>query len=85
MVYTMGSLPIDLDAELDNVRKLLSHAGERGITDFGRLLAIYHRSTGLGEKQEHARGYMRLRMSGLSMGTGGQRTLLAAVWATDVI
>lgn len=56
---TMGSFSIDLDAGLDNVQKLLTHAEERGITDFGRLLAIYHRSTGLEDKLESARGTMR--------------------------
>ncbi len=49
----------DLDVGLDNVKKLLAHAEERGITDFGRLLAIYHRSTGLEDKLEYARGTMR--------------------------
>lgn len=47
---TMGSFSIDLDVGLDNVQKLLVYAGERGITDFGRLLTIYHRSTGLEDK-----------------------------------
>ncbi len=56
---TMGSFSIDLDVGLDNVQKLLAHAEKRGITDFGRLLAIYHRSTGLEDKLEYARGYMR--------------------------
>ncbi len=42
-----------------NVQKLLAHAEQRGITDFGRLLTIYHRSTGLEDKLESARGYMR--------------------------
>jgi hypothetical protein len=56
---TMGSFSIDLDVGLDNVQKLLDHVEERGITDFGRLLAIYHRSTGLEDKLESARGYMR--------------------------
>lgn len=56
---TMGSFSIDLDVGLDNVQKLLAHAEERGITDFGRLLTIYQRSTGLEDKLESARGYMR--------------------------
>lgn len=56
---TMGSFSIDLDVGLDNVQKLLAHAEERGITDFGRLLTIYHRSTGLEDKLESSRGYMR--------------------------
>ncbi len=56
---TMGSFSIDLDVGLDNVQKLLAHAEERGITDFGRLLAIYQHSTGLEDKLESARGYMR--------------------------
>jgi len=56
---TMGSFSIDLDVGLDNVRKLLAHAEERGISDFGRLLTIYQRSTGLEDKLESARGYMR--------------------------
>lgn len=57
--HTMGSFSIDLDVELYNVQKLLVYAEERGITDFGRLLATYHRSTGLEDKLEYARGYMR--------------------------
>lgn len=57
---TMGSFSIDLDVGLDNVRKLLAHAEERGIEDFGRMLTIYQRSTGLEEKLESARGDMRL-------------------------
>lgn len=57
---TMGSFSIDLDVGLNNVQKLLAHAEERGITDFGRLLAIYHRRTGLEDKLESARGTMRL-------------------------
>ena len=56
---TMGSFSIDLDVGLDNVQKLLAHAEERGIHDFGRLLTIYQRSTGLEDKLESARGYMR--------------------------
>ena len=56
---TMGSFSIDLDVGLDNVQKLLAHAEEQGITDFGRLIAIYQRSTGLEDKLEAARGYMR--------------------------
>jgi hypothetical protein len=57
---TMGSFSIDLDVGLDNVLKLLAHAEERGIEDFGRMLTIYQRSTGLEEKLESARGDMRL-------------------------
>ena len=56
---TMGSFSINLDVGLENVQKLLAHAEQRGITDFGRLLTIYHRSTGLEDKLESARGYMR--------------------------
>jgi hypothetical protein len=55
----MGSFSIDLDVGLENVRRLLAYAEERGITDFGRLLTVYHRSTGLEDKPEYARGYMR--------------------------
>lgn len=55
---TMGVFSIDLDVGLENVQKLLTHAGERGITDFDRLLAIYHNSTGLADKLEDARGNM---------------------------
>jgi hypothetical protein len=57
---TMGSFSINLDAGVENVRRLLAHAEEHSIIDFGRLLTIYHRSTGLEEKLESARGYMRL-------------------------
>jgi len=56
---TMGSFSIDLDAGIENVRKLLEHAEKRGISDFGALLTIYQRSTGLEDKLEYARGYMR--------------------------
>ena len=57
---TMGSYSIDLDKGLENVRRLLEYGQEQGITDFNRLLAVYHNSTGLGEKLEDARGNMRL-------------------------
>ena len=57
---TMGSFSIDLDAGLENVKKLLEHGERHGITDFGRLLAIYHNSTGLAEKLESARGFQEL-------------------------
>ncbi|WP_300566795.1 hypothetical protein [uncultured Acetatifactor sp.] len=57
---TMGSYSIDLDKGLENVRRLLEYGEEQGITDFNRLLAIYHNSTGLAEKLEDARGSMRL-------------------------
>ena len=57
---TLGSFSIDLDVGLENVQKLLAHAENRGITDFGRLLSIYHNSTGLAEKLEYNRGIMRL-------------------------
>lgn len=57
---TMGSYSIDLDKGLENVRRLLEYGEEQGITDFNRLLAVYHNSTGLGEKLEDARGNMRL-------------------------
>lgn len=57
---TMGSFTIDLDVGIQNVQKLLAHAENRGITDFGRLLAIYHNSTGLAEKLDNARADMGL-------------------------
>lgn len=57
---TMGVFSIDLDAGLENVEKLLTHAEERGITDFGRLLAIYQNSTGLAEKLDAARANMEV-------------------------
>lgn len=57
---TMGSYSIDLDVGLDNVQKLFAHAGERGISDFGRLLTIYNNSTGLAEKLDAARDSMRV-------------------------
>jgi hypothetical protein len=56
---TMGSFTIDLEVGIDNVKKLLAHAEERNIKDFGRLLTIYENSTGLADKLESARGYMR--------------------------
>lgn len=56
----MGRFTIDLDVGLENVQKLLAHAENRGITDFGRLLAIYHNSTGLAEKLDNARADMEL-------------------------
>ena len=56
----MGVYSLDLDVGLDNVRKLLAYAEERGITDFGRLLSIYHNSTGLAEKLDAARDSMRV-------------------------
>lgn len=55
---TMGSFTIDLDVGIDNVKKLLAHAEERNIKDFGRLLTIYENSAGLADKLESARGYM---------------------------
>ena len=58
--HTMGSYSIDLDKGLENVRRLLEYGEEQGITDFNSLLAVYHNSTGLGEKLEDARGNMRL-------------------------
>lgn len=56
---TMGSFSIDLDVGLENVRKLLEHAEKKGISDFDGLLNVYQRSTGLEDKLEYARGYMR--------------------------
>ena len=55
----MGSFSIDLDTGLENVCKLLEYAEKKGISDFGGLLTIYQRSTGLEDKLEYARGYMR--------------------------
>lgn len=57
---TMGVYSIDLDTGLDNVQKLLAHAREHGISDFGRLLTIYNNSTGLAEKLDAARDSMRV-------------------------
>lgn len=57
---TMGVYSIDLDAGLNNVQKLLTHAEECGISDFGRLLTIYNNSTGLAEKLDAARDSMRV-------------------------
>ncbi|QNK42243.1 hypothetical protein [Caproicibacter fermentans] len=56
---TMGSFSIDLDVGLENVRKLLEYAEKKGISDFDALLNVYQRSTGLEDKLEYARGYMR--------------------------
>lgn len=58
---TMGTFSIDIDVGLENVRQLLEYGEGHGITDFGRLLAIYHNSTGLGEHLEAARGSMRIQ------------------------
>ncbi len=58
--HTMGSYSIDLDKGLENVRRLLEYGEEQGITDFNSLLAVYHNSTGLGEKLEDARASMQL-------------------------
>lgn len=57
---TMGSYSIDLAQGLKNVQRLLQYGEEHGITEFYRLLTIYHNSTGLAEKLEDARGDMRL-------------------------
>lgn len=69
---TMGTFSIDLDVGLENVRQLLEYGEEHGIADFGRLLAIYHNSTGLGEHLEAARGSMRIQ------------ELLDSPWAKEV-
>ncbi len=58
---TMGTFSIDIDIGLENVRRLLEYGENHGITDFGRLLAIYHNGTGLGEHLEAARGSMRVQ------------------------
>lgn len=57
---TMGSYSIDLDKGVENVKRLLEYGEEQGITDFNRLLAVYHYSTGLAEKLEDARASMQL-------------------------
>ncbi len=57
---SMGSYSIDIDAGLENVRRLQEYGENQGITDFYELLAIYHNSTGLAEKLEDARGSMGL-------------------------
>lgn len=57
---TKGSYSIDIDKGLENVRRLLEYGEEQGITDFNSLLAVYHNSTGLGEKLEDARASMQL-------------------------
>lgn len=56
----MGAFSIDLDVGLENVENLLAHAEKQGITDFGRLISIYHNSTGLTEKLDEARDNMAL-------------------------
>lgn len=56
---TMGNLSIPLDVGLENVEKLLAHAEETGIDDFGKLLTVYNHSTGIAELMESSRGYMR--------------------------
>lgn len=56
---TMGAFSIPIDVGLQNVEKLLAHAEKKEIDGFGNLLALYHRSTGLEDKLESARGYMR--------------------------
>lgn len=57
---TMGSLSISLTDGLTNVEKLLEHGERQNITDFYKLLAIYHRSTGLDDLLENARADMRV-------------------------
>ena len=57
---TMGSYSIDIDKGVENVKRLLEYGEKHGITDFNRLLAVYHNSTGLGEKLEDARASMQL-------------------------
>lgn len=51
---------IPLDIGLQNVAKLLKAAEERGMDNFGEIFSLYHRATGLEDKLEYARGYMRL-------------------------
>lgn len=58
--HNMGVFSIDLDVGLENVRTLLAHAKQYNITDFSRLVNIYQNSTGITEKLESARGYMRM-------------------------
>ena len=55
----MGNLSIPLDIGLENVEKLLAHAEKKGIDDFGKLLTVYNRSTGIDELMEKSRGYQR--------------------------
>lgn len=57
---SMDNYAIPLDTGLRNVEKLLKAAGERGIDEFGQLLSLYHRGTGLDKALENARGGHRL-------------------------
>lgn len=56
----MDSHSIPIDVGLRNVEKLLSIAEENGIDEFGQLLYIYNKATGLDKALENARGSGRL-------------------------
>lgn len=56
----MDSHSIPIDVGLRNVEKLLSIAEENGIDEFGQLLYIYNKATGLGKALEKARASERL-------------------------
>ena len=57
---TMGDFSIPLTNGLNNVGKLLEYADGKDIHDFGMLLSVYHRSTGLDSLLEQSRGTMRM-------------------------
>lgn len=59
--YTaMDSYSIPIDVGLRNVEKLLSIAEENGIDEFGQLLTVYNKATGLDKAMESARASGRL-------------------------
>jgi len=57
---SMNNYSIPLDVGLRNVKKLLSIAEENGIDEFGQLLYIYNKATGLDKAMESARASGRL-------------------------
>jgi len=59
-VPAMNNYSIPLDVGLRNVKKLLSIAEEKGIDEFGQLLYIYNKATGLDKALESARASGRL-------------------------
>ena len=57
---SMNNYSIPLDVGLRNVKKLLSIAEENGIDEFGQLLYVYNKATGLDKALESARASGRL-------------------------
>lgn len=57
---TMGSYSIPLDLGLQNVEKLLHHAEEKGIENFGALFTIYQNSIGIADAIANSRASTHL-------------------------